>query len=332
MSEERPEPTPAASTSPPVGWESLPTWRPPSWRMIAWSVGLFGLTFLTALVVGTYHMIAFSQSVGMTVRPLREPTVLPSIWRNPGLLGMGLPYAVVLLTILLSHELGHYLFCWRYRVDATLPVFIPAPTLIGTFGAFIRIRGIIPHRNALLDIGAAGPLTGFLCSLPFLALGVLLSQPVAGGLPQDDGAPDVLHFGEPLIWKLLVWILRDDPPGTDLMVHPIALAAWFGVLATNLNLFPIGQLDGGHVAYAVLGPRARWLSRACWLGLVALAIHNFVWVAWTLMTLLIGFRHPPTLWDDRTLDDRRRWLALAAAVVFVLTFMPDPVRIHISME
>jgi hypothetical protein len=165
--------------------------------MIAWSVGLLGLTFLAALVVGTYHMIAFSQSVGITVRPLREPTVLPSVWRNPSLLGMGLPYAIVLLAILLSHELGHYLFCWRYRVDATLPVFIPAPTFIGTFGAFIRIRGIIPHRNALLDIGAAGPLAGFLCSLPFLAIGVLLSQPVAGGPPKTTERPTSFTSANP---------------------------------------------------------------------------------------------------------------------------------------
>ncbi len=330
MSEERPELT-SSSVSLPAGSEVFPTWRPPSGRMVALSAGLFGLTFLTALVVGTYHMIAFSQSVGMPVRPLREPSVVPSVFREPRLLGMGLPYAVVLMVILLSHELGHYLFCWRYRVDATLPVFVPAPTLIGTLGAFIRIRGIIPHRNALLDIGVAGPLTGFVVSLPFLALGVVLSQPVAGGPPPGDGDTGVLYFGEPLIWKLLVWLLRHDPPETDLMVHPIALAAWFGVLATNLNLFPIGQLDGGHVAYAVLGSRARWLSRAFWLGLAALAIHNFVWFAWTLVTLLIGFRHPPTLWDDRPLDDRRRWLALAAAVVFGLTFMPDPVRIQIPM-
>ncbi|MCS7311465.1 MAG: site-2 protease family protein [Acidobacteria bacterium] len=329
MSEERPEPTLSSSISPPVGFESFPTWRPPSGRMMAWSAVLFGLTFLTALVVGTYHMIAFSQSVGRSVRPLQEPSIVPSIFQEPRLLWMGLPYAVVLLVILLSHELGHYLFCWRYRVDATLPVFIPAPTLIGTFGAFIRIRGVIPHRNALLDIGVAGPLTGFLCSLPFLALGVVLSQPMTAGPPPTDGDTGIIYFGEPLIWKLLVWLLRDDPPGTDLMVHPIALAAWFGVLATNLNLFPIGQLDGGHVAYAVLGPRARWLSRAFWFGLAALAIHNFVWFAWTLMTLLIGFRHPPTLWDDRPLDGRRRWLALAAAGVFFLTFMPDPVRIHL---
>lgn len=316
------------ATALPVRLEFLPTWRPPSWKMIVTSVGLFGLTFLTALVVGTYHMVAFSESIGTPVRLLQEPTVLPPIWRDPGLLWMGLPYALVLLSILLSHELGHYLFCWRYRVDATLPVFIPAPSLIGTFGAFIRIRGDIPHRDALLDIGVAGPLTGFLVSLPFLAWGILLSQPVPV-LPTSNGATGVIYFGEPLIWKALVRLLRHDPPGTDLMIHPIALAAWFGLLATNLNLFPVGQLDGGHVAYAVLRSRARWLGQAFWLGLVVLAVHNYVWIAWTLMALLIGFRHPPTWFDDRPLDGRRRWLALAAVLVFILTFMPDPLRIRL---
>ncbi len=301
----------------------MPGWQPPSIRMMLISGGLFVLTLLTTLLVGTVHMLAFLEHPPPGIVLGREWSLWQTIWHQPSILLLGIPYAVPLMLILLSHELGHYLVCRRYDVDATLPFFLPAPSLIGTFGAFIRIRSLIPDRKALIDIGAAGPLIGFTVTLPFLVLGILWSRPVAS----DTFGHEAILFGEPLIWKILTALLRNDPPGTDLLMHPIGLAAWFGLLATNLNLFPIGQLDGGHVAYALWRRRARWVGRGLWLVLVGLAIHNYVWIAWTVLTLFIGFWHPPTVWDDRPPDRKRRIVAWLSFAVFILTFMPDPIRL-----
>ena len=191
--------------------------------------------------------------------------------------------------------MGHYLTCRRYGIEATLPFFIPAPTLIGTMGAFIRIKSPITRKRQLFDVGAAGPLAGFALALPALAIGLALSKTVPS-LPREG----TIFFGDPLLLKILGRSPRQKSPrpGYDLIIHPVAFAGWVGALVTALNLFPIGQLDGGHIAYALFGTRARTLGRVFLAAFVVMGV--FLWAGWLLwagLILIIGTRHPRT-WDD----------------------------------
>ncbi len=186
------------------------------------------------------------------------------MWQNPASLLNGLPFSLTLLAILLAHEMGHYWAARYYHVDATLPFFIPAPTLIGTFGAFIRIRSAILSKRILFDIGIAGPLAGFALLIWPLAIGMSLSKVVPGIAARGD-----LIFGTPLILRLFEWTLFPGVPAGDIYLNPVARAAWVGLLATALNLLPIGQLDGGHVLYAFFGEHTRFLSRVFVMALVS---------------------------------------------------------------
>ena len=190
----------------------------------------------------------------------------------PGRLLRGLPFSLTLMTILLAHEFGHYLACVYYRVDASLPYFLPSPTLIGTFGAFIRIRSPIYSKRVLFDIGIAGPLAGFVFLLPALAIGLAFSKVIPGIAHQGS-----VQFGTPPVqWLLEQAIFPGVAPG-DIYLHPVARAAWVGVFATALNLLPIGQLDGGHILYALVGERHKLVSKVVIALLVPLGI--FFWWA-----------------------------------------------------
>jgi membrane-associated protease RseP (regulator of RpoE activity) len=227
-----------------------------------------------------------------------------------------------LLSILLAHEMGHYLACRYYRVDATLPYFLPFPglSLAGTLGAFIRIRGPIPHRRALFDIGIAGPLAGFVLCMPVLVLGIaearlLPSVPDAG-----------IYLGEPLIFKGAVWLLKGaTPDDVTLTLGPLGLAAWFGLFVTALNLIPIGQLDGGHVTYALFRERAALVSRIGSWVCIALIYFGPNWLIWSLLLRLLGRRHPPTLDDAAPLGRARTWIGALGLVVFIGCFVPNPI-------
>jgi membrane-associated protease RseP (regulator of RpoE activity) len=235
----------------------------------------------------------------------------------------GTRLVVGLLGILLAHEMGHYLACRYYRVDATLPFFIPLPflSLVGTLGAFIRIRARIPHRRALFDIGVAGPLAGFVVCLPVLWLGVKESvvtpvDPNAGGL----------FFGEPLLFQ---WVTRlahgPLPDNVTLNLGSLGLAAWFGLFVTALNLMPIGQLDGGHVTYALLRGKARLISTIGSWVCVALIYFGPNWILWAILVRVLGRRHPSTIYDDAPVGRARTWIGVLSLVVFVLCFVPDPI-------
>lgn len=228
-----------------------------------------------------------------------------------------------LLSILMAHEMGHYVMCRHYGVDATLPYFLPFPglSLAGTLGAFIRIRGPIPHRRALFDIGIAGPLAGFVLCLPVLVLGireanVLPLAPEAGGI----------FLGEPLFFKGAVWLLKGaTPDDMTLALGPLGLAAWFGLFVTALNLIPIGQLDGGHVTYALFREQAASLSRiGSWI-CIALIYFGPNWIIWSLLLRLLGRRHPPTLDDAAPLGRSRVWIGAIGLFVFIGCFVPNPV-------
>ena len=238
----------------------------------------------------------------------------------------GWAYSATILAILGCHELGHYLACRYYGVDASLPYFLPVPiTLTGTLGAFIRIREPIPYTRWLFDIGIAGPIAGFLVAVPALFIGISLSRVVP--LTPDAG----LFLGEPLLLKFASWVFWGPLPDTQtLVLHPVGFAAWFGLLATSLNLFPVGQLDGGHISYAVLGKRSTYVTIAMIGVAIALSYRSASWIVWTIMItgmlFAFGVRHPRVIDEDVPLDRGRQILAVVAAIIFALCFTPAPIQ------
>jgi membrane-associated protease RseP (regulator of RpoE activity) len=237
----------------------------------------------------------------------------------------GARLAIGLLVILVAHEMGHYVAARLYGVDVTLPFFLPFPvpgmSLVGTLGAFIRIRSPILYRCALFDIGVAGPLAGFLVCLPVLWLGI--REATVQPLAQDA---EGLFLGEPLIFRWLTHLIHGPVPADHtLLMGPLGLAAWFGLLVTALNLMPIGQLDGGHVTYALLRDRAHGISRiASWI-CVALVYFGPSWILWAILMRVLGRRHPPTLDDHAPVGRARVVVGVLSLVVFVLCFVPDPI-------
>jgi membrane-associated protease RseP (regulator of RpoE activity) len=292
----------------------------PSRRSLLLAMLLFFLTLLTSLVAGTHFAAAYSHNEAASFDALFQ--TFPLAYHHPSILLSGLPFAITLLTILLAHELGHYFACRRHRIHATYPFFVPAPTLIGTFGAFILIRSPIRSAQALFDVGASGPLVGFLFALPALAYGVLHAR-VIPGLALDPSA-DVV-FGAPLIMKLMTAIVQPNAHASDLLLHPIGRAAWVGLFATALNLLPVGQLDGGHIVRSV-SPRAhRIISVVLPLALVPLGIYLWRgWLVWAIVLLCLRFFRMAPIYDPTPLDPNRRFGAFLAFVVFLLCFMPAP--------
>jgi Zn-dependent protease len=281
---------------------------------------LFVVTIVTTFIVGFSWSIGYKYAENFAQNPDLVPD--PAMIINPEIVVLSLIYAVVLLGILLGHELGHYLACQYYKVDATLPYFIPAPSLIGTMGAFIRIRSPITKKKQLFDIGIAGPLTSFILSLPACVLGLYLSKAVPS-LPKEES----ILFGDPLILKFFANIFfKGIPEGFDIVPHPIAFAGWVGILVTALNLFPVGQLDGGHVVYAFLGKKSRNLSPYI-LGIFIL-MGVFFWIGWFVWALLIyflGLKHPQIYDEDKPLSPGRRFLGVLIMIIFVVSFTPEPI-------
>jgi membrane-associated protease RseP (regulator of RpoE activity) len=239
---------------------------------------------------------------------------------DPGSWVHGLAYSLTLLAILLAHEIGHFRTCLRNGLDASLPYFMPFPSIIGTLGAFIRIRSPIYSRRVLFDVGIAGPLAGFALVLPAALVGIALSRVVPG-----IGARGDLSFGTPPLFWILQRLIFPGTPSVDLSLHPIARAAWVGVFATALNLLPIGQLDGGHIVYAFFGERHRLLSRVFTLLLVPLGLLYWPWLIWAAVLFFFGLRHP-MIYDMTEPDRRRRVLGVVALAIFLLCFMLAPIE------
>jgi len=232
-------------------------------------------------------------------------------------------YSIPLLAILVAHELGHWLMCRRYGVDSSLPILLPMPVgPFGTLGGVIAIRDRFPDRRALFDMGAAGPLAGLFLALPITAYG--LSRSVVIVAP---AATESLVLGESLLFQLIRWaVMGPLPEGSDVLLHPTALAGWFGLFLTGLNLLPIGQLDGGHVVYAWRGPsQASRVTRATLLAFVGLTLISPVWILVLLLVWRFVSRHPPTMNDLTPLDRPRSGVATLTMIVFVLTFTPIPI-------
>jgi len=236
---------------------------------------------------------------------------------HPRGLWWGMWFAFGLLTILGVHELGHYVAARYHRVAVTLPYFIPIPLGLGTFGAFIQLKSPVEDRRALFDVGVAGPLAGLLVAVPLFVAGLMMSDLVAG----LGGA----GLGKSLLVDALVQWVHPHPPGYAVSLHPLALAAWFGLLVTGFNLLPAGQLDGGHIAYAVLGVRARWMTASVLLMLVALGwLYWPGWFIWAFFVALTGLRHPMPLNEITGLNGWRRLGALLSVALLAVTLTPSP--------
>lgn len=283
-------------------------------------------TFFTTLVVGARLEWNFQRGLPPF---LLDDSIFPVFWALKGRnLLLGIPFSITLMGILLAHELGHYLYCVKYRVSATLPFFIPFPTLIGTLGAFIRIRSPLRSRSILFDIGIAGPIAGFVVALPVLFLSLGRSQVMPPGMGMEH-----ISLGYPLIFaltrKLLIILgmggALASAPLDRLYLHPVAIAAWVGMFATSLNLLPGGQLDGGHIVFSVWPRAHRTISRLTILALIPMALFFWTgWIVWAVLLRLSGMRHPAVSeWPD--ISRGRRWLALFALLMLVLTFTYVPI-------
>jgi len=249
------------------------------------------------------------------------------ILKEPEKIYKGLPFALTLMTILLGHEFSHYFASRKHNTKATLPYFIPAPPLIsiiGTFGAFIKMKSPIVTRKALIDIGASGPIVGFIISVIVSIVGLSLSKVVA--IRETEGA---LRLGDSLLFSFLSNISLNYQTGSqDILLHPVAFAGWIGLFVTSLNLIPVGQLDGGHIAYALLGEKHVYLSKLLVLVMVPLGLLLWAgWAIWAVLLLILGLRHPPVLYREASLDPKRRFIGWLALVIFVLTFIPVPFKI-----
>lgn len=283
-------------------------------------------------------------------------TGLAGYWQSGALNGATI-YAFAAVAILGTHEMGHYVLARWHGVDTTLPYFIPVPLGFGTLGAVIRIRSRIPTRNALVDIGAAGPLAGLAVAIPILIWGLLHSHvgEVPVGHPVGTSLLSVLHelsaylgsltggpayhapafdrtatiYGDSLLMKGLTWLVFGSiPHGQEVFVHPAVIAGWFGLLVTTLNLCPIGQLDGGHLAYALFGRRAQWVGRAASLGLLVLTVFFSVsWLVWFLVTrFAIGFRHPAVVDPEEPVSTGRKVICWVGFAALVLCVIPVPIQ------
>jgi membrane-associated protease RseP (regulator of RpoE activity) len=266
---------------------------------------LFVITFFTTLAAG-----AIQRGI--------------NILTQPGRIIEGFPFAGTLLTILLFHEFSHYLASKKHHTHATLPYFIPAPSIIGTFGAFIKMKSPIVTRKALIDIGASGPIAGFIISVIACIAGLSMSQIVP--VQAQNG---VLELGDSLLFSFLSRIILGVTPDSyDILLHPVAFAGWIGLFVTSLNLIPIGQLDGGHVAFALMGEAHKKLSIAL---VAVLAILGFFtwegWALWAVLLLILGIKHPPVIYWEEPLDPVRQRVAVIAFVIFVITFIPSPFKV-----
>ncbi|HHL40473.1 MAG TPA: site-2 protease family protein [Deltaproteobacteria bacterium] len=266
---------------------------------------LFLFTVATTVTAGAFYE---------GINPFAEPLGLVK----------GVPFSTALLLILGTHEMGHYLASKRHGVRATLPFFIPAPPfppMIGTFGAVIKMKSPIMTRRALVDIGASGPLAGFVVAVLVLAAGLAVSD-VRPAEPQ----PGLFWLGSSILFDIMSGlIIGPVPEGHDIYLNSVAFAGWIGLFITSMNLLPIGQLDGGHIVYALLGGLHRTVSVAT--VAVLLVLGNFTWpgwIVWALLGVIIGVGHPPVLDGHRRLDARRKALGAASLIVFVLTFIPSP--------
>ena len=310
-------------------------------RTAGHGIGVHALLFLLTALTTTFAGIFMSLDAIHAFK--QEPSIL-YVLSNPHFLIYGLPFSVSLLAILGVHEMGHYVASRRWQVRASLPYFIPFPSLIGTLGAVIRIRSRIPNRRALIDIGASGPLAGFAMSVIALCVGLHLSPRVE----LTSMAPGSVTLGDSLLSSWLASVIVGDlAEGYDLFLHPIAFAGWLGMFVTVLNLLPVGQFDGGHIVYALFGRRHELVSKLTILFLALfwaagppydwltgdLSFSLWLetrwpgWLVWIVIAVLLGRRHPPPFDSVEGLNSGRKGIGLVSLVIFLICFIPRPFTI-----
>ncbi|GAQ95089.1 peptidase family M50 [Thermodesulfovibrio aggregans] len=265
---------------------------------------LFIATVFTTLFAG-----ALQQGINLFKEPIR-------LWE-------GYPFSISIMTILLGHEMGHYFASKVHNTKATLPYFIPAPSIIGTFGAFIKMKSPIFTRKALIDIGATGPLVGFVLSFIACIIGLKMSKIIPVTTQED-----LFMLGDSILFSLLVkFTLGNIPEGHDVLLHSVAFAGWIGLFVTSMNLLPVGQLDGGHIAYALFGRWHFYISRITLFVVAAFGVfYWYGWLVWALLLLFLGLDHPPILlWENR-LSSSRQIVGAVSFLIFIITFVPAPFR------
>ncbi len=329
------EPTPPLAAPQLEYFRPAPQWVPNPPRPRYWLHALLLLaTCFTTLIMGARMQYNFDHDVpalSFSDLPVGGEVIpfFPVSWIriHPVRLLRGLPFMLTLMLFFMAHEMGHYLYCRRYGVHATLPFFIPAPTPIGTMGAVIVIRSRIRSRTALFDIGIAGPIAGFVVAVAILAVSLAWSKPMHPGPIAADYA-----FGFPMIFTCIRWAFASVGwlhgaaalPFDQVLMHPVAIAAWIGMLATALNLLPGGQLDGGHIVFSI-APRAhKIVSRITILILLVMSYYLWTgWFVWSILLWLSSFRHPQVAeWPQ--VSGKRTWLAAFALLMLVLTLTPAP--------
>jgi len=291
-------------------------------KSLALAVILFLVTLCTCLVAGAQFSVAFAQDEAASVDEFVRAFKL--LYQHPAALLSGLPFALTLMSILLAHELGHFFACRHHQIRTSYPFFIPAPTLIGTFGAFILLRSPIRNARALFDVGASGPFVGFFFAFPALMYGVLHSKIVPG--LADPANADIV-FGVPLILHLLARLFHPGVAVGNLLLNPVGRAAWVGLFATSLNLLPAGQLDGGHILRSLSARVHRFVSMFLPMLLLVLGLvrHWTGWYIWAALLFGLRFLSSAPVYDDAPLDTERRVAAALALLIFLLCFMPAPI-------
>ncbi|HMI52938.1 MAG TPA: site-2 protease family protein [Candidatus Saccharimonadales bacterium] len=295
--------------------------RHPPQKSLVLAIVLFLLTLGTCLAAGTQFARAFAQDQAASTEEFTRAFTL--FYKNPAALVEGLPFALTLLAILLAHELGHYFACRHHHIHSSYPFFIPFPSLIGTFGAFILIRSPIRTTRALFDVGASGPLVGFAFAIPALIYGVLHAK-IVPGIAHSESAEFI--FGSPLIVRLVSALLHPGVSSSFLLLHPVGRAAWVGLFATSLNLLPTAQLDGGHIVRSLNPNLHRYLTLLVPFALLPLG--RFFWPSWYIWAALlfgIRFLRIAPVHDPVPLDPRRRFAAFLCLIVFLLSFMLAPI-------
>jgi membrane-associated protease RseP (regulator of RpoE activity) len=322
------EPTPAApaslprferpADSPPRSHQPYRFTRP---KQRLWlHLLLFAITLFTTTLVGAHMQYNFSHNL-----PFFDIERFVEIFtiglQSPATFATGLPFSLTLLTILLAHEMGHYLTCVYYGVDASLPYFLPSPMPVtGTFGAFIRIRSAICSKRILFDIGIAGPIAGFIFLLPALGVGLAFSKILPGINNQGS-----IQLGVPALEWIAQRFIFPGTPASDIYLHPVARAAWVGMFATAMNLLPVGQLDGGHVVFALMSRAQKWVTNFFLLALLPMGKLWNGWWFWAVMLFFFARKHPP-LYDETSIGVPRIRLAILALCIFLLCFSIVPIN------
>ena len=292
----------------------------PSGKSLLLACLLFLLTLGTCLVAGTHFAVAYAQNQAVSWDEFVRAFTLT--YRQPLALAAGLPFALTLLAILLAHELGHFFACRHHHIRSSYPFFIPFPTLIGTLGAFILIRSPIRTKRALFDVGASGPIVGFVVAVPALIYGIVHGKFIPGlSTPADDK----IILGAPLILQLLAPVFHHGTRAANLLLHPVGRAAWVGLFATSLNLLPAAQLDGGHILRSV-NQRAHRISSMILPAVLAFIGYRYLggWYIWAALLIGIHFLRSLPIYNPEPLGSPRLAAAPVALLIFLLCFMPAP--------